>query len=102
MIGISLDSDGLTVAEFVSKHKISWRQVLDSVEYGGKFGREYGVEFIPTAILVAPDGTILDTMARGSRLEKLVAKHIKSVTNKDPIKIPEKVRQRSGSDWKQA
>jgi len=89
VIGISTDEDRQDVIDFIKKHQIPWRQVLDTVSHGGKFGHRYGVVGLPTAILVGPDGTIIDTLARGSRLEKLVAKHIGSVTNKEPIKIPD-------------
>lgn len=88
VIGIALDEDPEDVAKFVKKHEAPWRQVLDTVSYKSKFSNKYGIVAIPTAILVAPDGKIIDTFARGSRLERLVEKHIKSVTNKDPIKIP--------------
>jgi len=87
IIGFALDQDGETVTDFVEEHKMPWRQVLDGARYEGKFSDNYGVRFIPTMILLGPDGKVLDTQARGARLKTLVPEHIKSVTNKRPVVI---------------
>ena len=87
VIGIALDEDRGDVMTFIKEQEVPWRQVLDTVSFGRKFGNKYGVALIPTAILLGPDGTVIDTKARGPRLERLVAKHINSVTNKEPIDI---------------
>ncbi len=88
VIGVALDKEGETVTEFAKKHNMPWRQVLDGAQYKSKFSKEYGVRYIPTMILLGPDGKIIDTQARGERLKELIPKHIDSVTDKEPIMLP--------------
>ena len=97
IIGIAEDEDGADVMEYVDKKQIPWRLVLDNAENGGKIANLYGVYGFPTMILIGPDGKVIDTLARGRRLQALVEKHIKSVTNKKPIVIPEDVKKETDS-----
>ncbi|HOE11004.1 MAG TPA: TlpA disulfide reductase family protein [bacterium] len=87
VIGFVQDDEAEGALDHIKENKIPWRQILDDAEYQGKFGDLYKVRAVPTCILIGPDGKVIDTLARGSRLEPLVREHIGSVTNKEPIKI---------------
>ena len=91
VIGFVQDDEAEGALDYIKENKIPWRQILDDAEYQGKFGDLYKVRGVPTCILIGPDGKVIDTLARGSRLEPLVREHIGSVTNKEPIKIEEDI-----------
>ncbi len=89
VIGLVQDDEPEEALDYIKEKKLPWRQILDDIEYQGKFGDLYKIRGVPTCILIGPDGKVIDTLARGSRLEPLVQKHIGSVTNKEPIKMEE-------------
>lgn len=79
VIGISLDEDAQAVADFVEERKIPW-PILFGHEGGGwkhPMATKYGINGIPTVILVGQNGKVVSLDARGEKLgeqlEKLFA-----------------------------
>lgn len=74
IIGVSLDSDRAKLDEFLTKADgMTWPQYFDGQGWGNKLAGKYGVESIPFAVLVGPDGKIIGKELRGEELEKAVS-----------------------------
>jgi thiol-disulfide isomerase/thioredoxin len=70
VIGVSLDEDPQAVLDFVEERNIPW-PILYSHEAGGwkhPLAVKYGINGIPTVILVGRDGRVVSLDARGERL----------------------------------
>ena len=72
VVSISMDEDRSKLDEFLSKKPLPW-VVMN--EAGGKnpTAEYYGVNSVPTAILVDRSGNVVSLMARGKKLEELLA-----------------------------
>jgi len=57
VISISEDDDQQTWQAFVSSHRMTWLQHFDT---NGSIRKEFGVEGLPTYVLIGRDGTILN------------------------------------------
>lgn len=77
IIGVSLDSDRDALDTFL-KHQdgMTWPQYFDGQGWNNKLAVKYGVEAIPFAVLVGPDGKIIGKELRGENLEDAVAKAV--------------------------
>ncbi len=74
IIGVSLDSDRAKLDEFLKKTDgMTWPQYFDGEGWGNKLAGKYGVESIPFAVLVGPDGKIIGKELRGEELETAVS-----------------------------
>lgn len=74
IIGVSLDSERAKLDEFLKKTDgMTWPQYFDGQGWGNKLAGKYGVESIPFAVLVGPDGKILGKELRGEELESAVS-----------------------------
>ena len=74
IIGVSLDSERPALDEFLKKQDgMTWPQFYDGQGWGNKLAVKYGVESIPFAVLVGPDGKIIGKELRGQELEDAVA-----------------------------
>ncbi len=74
IIGVSLDSDREALDSFLKKTDgMTWQQFFDGQRWNNKLAVKYGVEGIPFAVLVGPDGKIIDKNLRGEDLENAVA-----------------------------
>jgi thiol-disulfide isomerase/thioredoxin len=75
VVGISLDSDRAQLEEFLKTEKIAWVTLFDDKAESGwdnPIATKYGVNAIPTAILVNQQGKVVSLEARGPELtEKL-------------------------------
>jgi thiol-disulfide isomerase/thioredoxin len=75
VVGISLDSDRAQLEEFLQTEKIAWVTLFDEKAESGwdnPIATKYGVNAIPTAILVNQQGKVVSLEARGPELtEKL-------------------------------
>lgn len=56
LVSVSVDTDEVTLREFVAKHQMSWPQVWDNRQ---KLAKKCGVEGYPTYMLVSHEGEIL-------------------------------------------
>lgn len=88
VIGYSLDSDLEALDKFEKERKLPWRTGVRklSMEANEKNGKSYanlteyyGIDAIPTMILVDRDGKAIDVRARGARLEELLEKEFPDV-----------------------
>ena len=74
IIGVSLDSDRNTLDTFLKQTDgMTWQQYFDGQGWHNKLAVKYGVESIPFAVLVGPDGRIIGKSLRGEELEDAVA-----------------------------
>jgi thiol-disulfide isomerase/thioredoxin len=77
IIGVSLDSERDKLDEFLKKQDgMTWPQYFDGKAWSNELAVKYGVEGIPFAILVGPDGKIIGKELRGEELEAAVAKAV--------------------------
>lgn len=74
VIGVSLDQDRGSLETFLrNTDGMTYPQYFDGKGWGNKLAVEYGVESIPFAVLIGPDGKIIGKELRGERLEAAVA-----------------------------
>jgi len=77
IIGVSLDSDRAKLDAFLKQQDgMTWPQYFDGLGWGNKLAAKYGVEGIPFALLIGPDGKIIGKELRGEELEDAVAKAV--------------------------
>ncbi len=77
IIGVSLDSDREKLDLFLKQQDgMTWPQYFDGQGWGNKIAAKYGVEAIPFALLIGPDGKIIGKELRGEELENAVAKAV--------------------------
>jgi thiol-disulfide isomerase/thioredoxin len=75
IIGVSLDSERDKLDAFLKQQDgMTWPQYYDGQGWGNKLAVKYGVEGIPFALLIGPDGKIIGKELRGDELEDAVAK----------------------------
>lgn len=88
VIGYSLDQDLEALEKFEEERQLPWKTAsrLLSKQANEKDGKNYedlsayyGVNAIPTMILVGKDGKVLDTGARGAHLRDLLAEQFPEV-----------------------
>ena len=74
IIGVSLDSERDKLDAFLKKTDgMTWPQYFDGQGWHNKLAEKYGVESIPFAVLIGPDGNILGKDLRGEELENAVS-----------------------------
>jgi len=73
IIGVSLDSDREKLDAFLKQQDgMTWPQFFDGQGWSNKLAVKYGVEAIPFAVLVGPDGKVIGKELRGEELENAV------------------------------
>jgi thiol-disulfide isomerase/thioredoxin len=73
IIGVSLDSDRDKLDAFLKQTDgMTWQQFFDGQGWSNKLAKKYGVDSIPFAVLVGPDGKIIGKSLRGEALEDAV------------------------------
>ena len=74
IIGVSLDSEREKLDAFLKKTDgMTWPQYYDGQGWSNKLAGKYGVESIPFALLIGPDGKIIGKELRGEDLENAVS-----------------------------
>ena len=79
VLGVSLDRDRKTIADFLEKEKYPWTVLLDRYEARGtdkSLATYYGIFTIPQMVLVGKDGRVLALDVRGQRLNKALAEQL--------------------------
>jgi len=77
IIGVSLDSDRDKLDAFLKQQDgMTWPQYFDGKGWGNQLAAKYGVQAIPFALLIGPDGKIIGKELRGEELEDAVAKAV--------------------------
>ena len=59
---------------FAKEKNMPWPQHFDGNYWGNEYGRMYNIRMIPAMFLIGKDGTLVETNARGDKLEPLVKK----------------------------
>ena len=72
VVSISMDEDRAKLDEFLAKKPMPWVVLHD--EGGNPAAKYYGVNSVPTAILIDRSGNVVSLSARGKTLEELLAK----------------------------
>lgn len=72
MLGISLDADGWSLAEFLEREKLRWPQLCDLRAFDGALAKLYHVTGIPRTVLIDRKGRIVAKDLRGEELKKAV------------------------------
>ena len=89
MLGVSLDRDRQTIADFLDKEKYPWPVLLDSYESRGtdkSMATYYGIFTIPQMVLIGKDGRVLALDVRGKRLNKALAEQLGPAEDAKPKK----------------
>jgi len=71
IVGISFDQSKEALEKFVAKQGMAWPQYFDGEGWGNKFGKQFGINGIPTMWLVDKKGNLRDVNARGALEEKV-------------------------------
>ena len=79
VLGVSLDRDRQTIADFLDKEKYPWPVLLDNYESHGtdkSMATYYGIFTIPQMVLIGKDGRVLALDVRGKRLNKALTEQL--------------------------
>lgn len=73
ILGVSLDHQFMNWVEAIAADGLEWEQLSDMKGPGNAVAQQYGIQAIPSNILLDPNGVIIATNLRGEALqEKLV------------------------------
>jgi peroxiredoxin/protocatechuate 3,4-dioxygenase beta subunit len=75
MIGLSLDDDTDAPLTYTTENNMDWTQAFLG-SGGGAVATDYGVQGIPSIMLIDPEGRIIETGLRGAGIVDAVAKHL--------------------------
>lgn len=73
IIGISLDTDEAKLRDYLKENNIPWRQIFSGKGWESPVSQQYNIRGIPAPWLIARDGTLISTRARGIALKQMVA-----------------------------
>ena len=71
IVGISFDKEKDTLQRFVTENSMAWPQFFDGEVWNNKFGKEFGINSIPTMWLVDKKGNLRDLNGRDGLEEKV-------------------------------
>jgi thiol-disulfide isomerase/thioredoxin len=74
MISLSMDSSRDDVRKFLKSNKQPWSQVFLGSAPNEAVAKAYGIEMIPSIVLIDPEGKIVATNLRGDAIKSTVAK----------------------------
>lgn len=77
VLGVSLDDDKDKWQEAIAKDGLTWTHISDLKGWESVAARTYGIESIPSNVLVGPDGKVIARDLRGEALEEKLAEVIK-------------------------
>lgn len=73
ILGVSLDKNKSAWLDAIKEDNLSWQQISDLKYWSSAAVPLYGLEVIPSNVLVDPQGKIIATNLRGSALQKKIA-----------------------------
>jgi peroxiredoxin len=76
MIGLSLDPEAKTPAEYAKKNELGWVQGFLGKWADDTVAKKYGVSGIPSIWLIGPDGKVVAKGLRGERIKATVLEHL--------------------------
>lgn len=69
VIGVSLDvTDRRTLVAWLNRRRVDWPQIWESYGYDSPIASRFGVDALPTSVLVDADGRVVAVDLRGARL----------------------------------
>jgi len=71
IVGISFDQEKPALENFVKTKEMAWPQYFDGKGWENKFGKQFGIQSIPTMWLIDKKGVLRDVNARGNLEEKV-------------------------------
>jgi peroxiredoxin len=77
VLGVSLDDKYMKWVEAVAADGLDWEQVADMKGFNNVIAQQYGIQAIPSNILVDPNGIIIAKNLRGAALHEKLAEIIK-------------------------
>lgn len=77
VLGVSLDEDKGKWIKAIETDQLPWTQVSDLGGFKNAAAILYGVQAIPSNVLIGPDGTVLAVGLRGEDLERKLAEVLK-------------------------
>lgn len=77
VLGVSLDDDKDKWQEAIAKDGLTWTHISDLKGWESVAARTYGIESIPSNVLVGPDGKVIARDLRGEALEEKLAEVVK-------------------------
>jgi peroxiredoxin len=77
VLGVSLDKDKDRWLAAIEKDKLTWTQVSDLEYWQNAAAQLYGIQSIPSNVLVNPEGEIVAKNLRGDDLEKTIESVLK-------------------------
>ena len=78
IVGISFDQDKDKLKNFVQQQKMTWPQYFDGKQWENEYGKQFGIQSIPTMWLVDKKGNLCDFNGREDlvkKVEKLLAEN---------------------------
>jgi peroxiredoxin len=76
VIGISLDDNQDTLAQFVKNNEMPWPQYFDGKVWGNEIAQRYGIGQLPATFLVGKGGKIVASNLRGTALDEAIEKEL--------------------------
>ena len=83
IIGVSLDTDEVRLQNYLKENDIQWRQIFSGKKWESPLAQKYHIRSIPAPCLIARDGTLISSEARGVKLEQLVVEALKDKTENE-------------------
>lgn len=78
MLGVSLDMDKKAWLEAIKKDTLSWEQISDFKGWENEVAKQFGIESLPSNVLISPDRTIIAKNLTGqdliNKLEEILKK----------------------------
>jgi thiol-disulfide isomerase/thioredoxin len=78
VIGVSFDraGDEQKLRDFIRAHDMDWIHQFDGRGWQNEIGQRFAIRAIPTVFLLNREGVVVDTNARGDRLEALLREQL--------------------------
>lgn len=73
IVGVNMDANRKAFDKFIAKHELPWDHIMGTKEANGwdhPMATYYGVDSIPTQILIGRDGNVIALNARGRALDR--------------------------------
>ncbi len=83
IIGVNLDTDETRLRNYLKENDIQWRQIFSGQKWKSPLVQQYRIRAIPAPCLIARDGTLISSKARGLKLEQLVVEALKDKTENE-------------------
>ena len=83
IIGVNLDTDETRLRNYLKENDIQWRQIFSGQKWKSPLVQQYHIRSIPAPCLIARDGTLISSKARGVKLEQLVVEALEGKTENE-------------------